>query len=158
MPKISAALLLYRSGSSGLEVLLVHPGGPFWQRKDLGAWSIPKGEVAEGEDLLAAAQRELREETGFLAAGEAIPLGSVRQPGGKIVHAWAVRGDADPRALRSNRFELEWPRGSGRMQSFPEVDRAEWFDLAEARRRILPAQASFLDALAGCYTSADPPG
>jgi predicted NUDIX family NTP pyrophosphohydrolase len=156
--RVSAALLLYRISEGGPEVLLVHPGGPFWQRKDLGAWSIPKGEVAEGEDLLTAAQREFREETGFTAHGEPIPLGSVRQAGGKVVHAWAVRGDADPRALRSNTFEMEWPRGSGRMQSFPEVDRAEWFDLAEARRRILPAQSAFLDALAGCYKSADPPG
>jgi predicted NUDIX family NTP pyrophosphohydrolase len=156
--RVSAALLLYRISEGGPEVLLVHPGGPFWRRKDLGAWSIPKGEVGEGEDLLAAARREFREETGFGAEGEAIALGSVRQTGGKVVHAWAVRGDADARALRSNRFEMEWPRGSGRMRSFPEVDRAEWFDLAEARRRILPAQASFLDALAGCYNSADSPG
>jgi predicted NUDIX family NTP pyrophosphohydrolase len=147
MPAVSAALLLHRSNAGRLEVLLVHPGGPFWQRRDLGAWSIPKGEVAEGEDLLAAARRELREETGFAAEGDAIPLGSVHQKGGKIVHAFAVRGDADPRELRSNTFEMEWPRGSGRTSSFPEVDRAEWFDLDEARRHILPAQASFLDAL-----------
>jgi predicted NUDIX family NTP pyrophosphohydrolase len=147
VPKVSAGLLLYRTAAHGLEVLLVHPGGPFWQRRDLGAWSLPKGEVGEGEDLLAAARRELAEETGFSADGDAIALGSVRQAGGKLVHAWALRADVDPRALRSDTFEMEWPRGSGRMQAFPEVDRAAWFDLAEARRRILPAQAAFLDAL-----------
>ena len=145
--RTSAGLLLYRSTSRGLEVLLVHPGGPFFARKDLGAWSIPKGETSEGEDLLDAARREFSEETGFSAEGRAIALGEVRQPGGKIVHAWAVRGDADPARLASNHFELEWPRGSGRSQSFPEVDEARWFDLAEARRRILPAQAAFLDRL-----------
>jgi predicted NUDIX family NTP pyrophosphohydrolase len=143
----SAGLLLYRAGEHGLEVLLVHPGGPFWARKDLGAWSIPKGEVAEGEDLLAAARRELMEEIGVSAPGAALPLGHVRQASGKTVHAWAVERDLDPAQLRSNTFEIEWPRGSGRMRSFPEVDRAAWFDLAEARRRILPAQARFLDAL-----------
>lgn len=150
MPIVSAGLLLYRdrSGVDGLEVLLVHPGGPFWQRKDLGAWSIPKGEVSGAEPLLDAARRELAEETGFSAEGPAIPLGQVRQPGGKIVHAFAVRGDADPAALRSNTFEIEWPPRSGRLRSFPEVDRAAWFDLPEARRRILPAQAAFLDRLA----------
>jgi predicted NUDIX family NTP pyrophosphohydrolase len=147
MPAVSAALLLHRSVAGALEVLLVHPGGPFWQHRDLGAWSIPKGEVGDGEDLLAAARREFHEETGFSPEGDAIPLGQVRQAGGKVVHAWAVAGDVDPRALRSNTFEMEWPKGSGRVQSFPEVDRAAWFDLAEARRRILPAQAKFLDAL-----------
>ena len=128
-------------------MLLVHPGGPFWRRKDLGAWSIPKGEASEGEDLLAAARREFREETGFSSEGPAIPLGQVRQSGGKVVHAWAVRGDVDPGQLCSNTFEMEWPRGSGKIRSFPEVDKAAWFDLAEARRRIVPAQAAFLDAL-----------
>jgi predicted NUDIX family NTP pyrophosphohydrolase len=147
MAKTSAGLLLVRATPAGYEVLLVHPGGPFWARRDLGAWSIPKGEVDEGEDLLAAAHRELREETGFSADGPAIPLGHVRQRSGKVVHAWAVRGDADPSHLRSNSFEVEWPRGSGRMRSFPEVDRAAWFDPAEARRRIVPAQAGLLDAL-----------
>lgn len=125
----------------------MHPGGPFWMRKDLGAWSIPKGEAEEGEDLLAVAHRELAEETGFTAAGRAIPLGRVRQKGGKVVHAWAVEGDADPAQLRSNTFEIEWPPRSGRRQVFPEVDRAAWFDLGEARRRIHPAQAAFVDAL-----------
>lgn len=129
-------------------MLLVHPGGPFYVRKDLGAWTVPKGEVDEGEDLLAAAHRELEEETGFTAPGETIALGEVKQKNGKVVHAWAVRGDADVTRLRSNSFELEWPRGSGRVQAFPEVDRAAWFALEEARRRINPAQVRFLDRLA----------
>jgi predicted NUDIX family NTP pyrophosphohydrolase len=148
VPRTSAGILLYRSTPSGLEVLLVHPGGPFWARRDRGAWSIPKGEVDEGEDLLAAARRELREETGFSAEGRALPLGEVRQRGGKRVHAWAVEGDADPVALESNTFELEWPPRSGRVRSFPEVDRAAWFGLEEARERILSGQVPFLDALA----------
>ena len=145
--RVSAGLLLYRSTSNGVEVLLVHPGGPFWARKDLGAWSIPKGEVEEGEELLAVAYRELAEETGFSAPGPPLSLGEVRQKGGKVVHAWAVRADADPSELRSNTFEMEWPPRSGRMGVFPEVDRAEWFDVAEARRRMNPAQAVFLDRL-----------
>lgn len=147
MPTISAGLLLHRAGRGGLEVLLVHPGGPFWRRRNLGAWSIPKGEAGPDEDLLAAARREFREETGFSAEGAAIPLGSVRQSGGKIVHAWAVEGDVDPDRMCSNTFEMEWPRGSGQTRAFPEVDEAAWFELREARRRILPAQAAFLDAL-----------
>lgn len=147
MPKISAGLLLYRRAPAGPEVLLVHPGGPFWQGKDLGAWSIPKGEIGPHEDPLAAARREFREETGFEPSGPAVPLGQLRQPGGKLVHAWALEGDADPSELSSNTFSMVWPRGSGRLQAFPEVDRAEWFGLAEARRRILPGQASFLDRL-----------
>jgi predicted NUDIX family NTP pyrophosphohydrolase len=148
MPKTSAGLLLYRRAPAGLQVLLVHPGGPFWQGKDFGAWSIPKGEIGANEDPLAAARREFHEETGFEAAGPAVPLGHLRQPGGKLVHAWGLEGDADPGELTSNTFSMEWPRGSGRLQAFPEVDRAEWFGLAEARRRILPGQARFLDALA----------
>jgi predicted NUDIX family NTP pyrophosphohydrolase len=154
MPTASAGLLLYRFRDSGLEALLVHPGGPFWANKDLGAWSIPKGEVGEGEELLAAARREFREETGAPAEGPVVALGQVRQRSGKIVHAWAMRGDFDPRELRSNHFEMEWPRGSGEIRLFPEVDRAAWFDLAEARRRILPAQRAFLDALAASLASA----
>jgi predicted NUDIX family NTP pyrophosphohydrolase len=147
-PPVSAGILLYRrAADGGLEVLLVHPGGPFWARKDLGAWSIPKGLPHEGEDLLAAARREFLEETGFTAAGGAVALGQVRQANGKIVHAWAIEGDVDPRALKSNSFEMEWPRGSGRKRSFPEVDRAQWFEPDEARRRIVPAQAAFLDVL-----------
>ncbi len=148
MAAVSAGLLLFRRAAAGLEVLLVHPGGPFWARKDAGAWSIPKGEVAPGEDPLAAARRELAEETGCAPEGTALPLGSVRQKAGKLVHAWAVEADVDPAALRSNEFTIEWPPRSGRMRSFPEVDRAEWFDLAEARRRILAGQTPLLDALA----------
>ena len=129
-------------------MLLVHPGGPFYVKKDLGAWTVPKGEIDDGEELLGAAHRELAEETGFAAPGPAVALGQVKQKNGKIVHAWAVRGDADVSQLRSNEFELEWPRKSGRMRSFPEVDRAEWFELAEARRRIKPAQIPFLERLA----------
>jgi predicted NUDIX family NTP pyrophosphohydrolase len=147
MPKIAAGLLLYRRRSSGLEVLLVHPGGPFWARKDLGAWSIPKGEIDPGEDPAAAARREFREETGLDVSDPGLPLGQRKQPGGKLVHIWAAEGDFDPARLQSNTFELEWPKGSGRMRTFPEVDRAAWFELPEARRRILPGQAPFLDAL-----------
>jgi predicted NUDIX family NTP pyrophosphohydrolase len=149
MPKTSAGLLLFRETAGGLEVLLVHPGGPFFARSDAGAWSIPKGEVEAGEDLLAAARRELSEETGFGAEGDAIPLGEIRQPGGKVVHAFGVRGDADPGRLASNTFELEWPRGSGRRRAFPEVDRAAWFAPEEARRRVLPAQVPLIDRLVG---------
>ncbi|HQZ39824.1 MAG TPA: NUDIX domain-containing protein [Vicinamibacterales bacterium] len=144
---VSAGLLLFRREPDGVRVLLVHPGGPFWHRKDLGAWTIPKGEVMEGEPLLDGARREFGEETGWAAPGEAIPLGQVRQPGGKVVHAWAVEGDADPATLRSNTFEIEWPRGSGTRCTFPEVDRAAWFDPAEAGRRILPGQRPLLDVL-----------
>jgi len=147
MPRTSSGILLYRSCAHSIEVLLVHPGGPFFQRKDLGVWTIPKGEVEDDEDLLSAAQREFLEETGFLADGPAIPLGETRQRSGKIVHAWAVRGDADPAELQSNTFETEWPPGSGKTRSFPEVDKAAWFSLNEARRRILPAQGVFLDVL-----------
>ena len=147
MPKTSAGLLLYRETSGSLEVLLVHPGGPFWSRKDDGAWSIPKGEFEAGEDPLEAARRELAEETGASAQGEAIPLGALQQSGGKIVHAWAVRGDFDPDLLRSNTFLLEWPPKSGRMREFPEVDRAGWFQMADAKRKILKGQAGFLDVL-----------
>ena len=147
MPTTCAGILLYRCGAEGLDVLRAHPGGPFFQNKDLGSWTIPKGRVEEGEDPLSAARREFREETGFVLNGPAIALGKTRQRRDKIVHAWAVRGDADPGELCSNAFEMEWPRGSGQMRSFPEVDRAEWFDLAEARRRILPGQALFLDEL-----------
>ncbi len=151
MPRISAGLLFFRSGPAGLEVLLVHPGGPFWARKDLGAWSIPKGEILPGEDPLTAARREVAEETGFDTQGEAVSLGQVKQPGGKVVHAWALGRDADPGALRSNTFPLELPKGSGRMVEFPEVDRAAWFGLEEARRRILSGQMPFLERLAEHY-------
>ena len=149
MPRTSAGILLYRVPvADAPEVLLAHPGGPFWRGRDRGAWSIPKGEAHEGEDLLAAARREFAEETGFPLSGVPRPLGRVRQSGGKLVYAWAVPGDADPGRLESNTFEMEWPRGSGQRQRFPEVDRVAWLDLASAREHILPAQAPFLDALA----------
>jgi predicted NUDIX family NTP pyrophosphohydrolase len=143
----SAGILLYRL--PGPEVLLVHMGGPYWARRDAGAWSIPKGEYApEGEDALACALREFEEETGSaLAPGELVALGEVRQKGGKAVAAWAAEGDLDAGAIRSNTFELEWPPCSGRRQEFPEVDRAEWFGLEEARGKLILAQAAFLDRL-----------
>ena len=147
MPRISAGLLLYRCNAARLEVLLVHPGGPFWQKRDQGAWSIPKGEVEPGEDTMAAAYRELHEETGFVVTGQPTPLGQARQRSGKVVVAWAIAADVDPRRLKSNTVAIEWPPRSGRVREFPEVDRAEWFDLGEARRRILPGQAGFLEAL-----------
>jgi predicted NUDIX family NTP pyrophosphohydrolase len=146
-PKQSAGLLLYRRPAGRLQVLLVHPGGPFWQKKDLGAWSIPKGEFATGEDALAAATREFHEETGLEVTSPVTPLTPVKQPGGKIVHAWAVEGDFDPRALKSNTFSLEWPPRAGRPQEFPEVDRAAWFDLEEAKRRINRGQSALLEEL-----------
>ena len=147
MPVVSAGILLFRTTDRGLEVLLVHPGGPFWQRRDLGAWTIPKGEVQSGEDLLDAARREFHEETGWPANGQAVSLGQVRQASRKIVHAWAIEGQFDPATLNSNRFEMEWPPRSGRASSFPEADKAAWFGIDEARRRILSAQAPLLDAL-----------
>ena len=147
MPRVSAGLLMYRRRPAGLEVLLVHPGGPFWANKDLGAWTIPKGEVAEGEDELATARREFAEETGLEPGGELLPLGSIRQKGGKLVHAWAFEGDADAAAIRSNTYRVEWPPRSGQWRTFPEVDRAEWFPLDEARRRINSAQAELIDTL-----------
>ena len=145
----SAGILLYRRGGAGLEVLLVHPGGPFWARKDLGAWSIPKGELDEGEDPRACALREFAEETGTRPpAGALEELGSVRLKSGKLVTAFAVEGDLDPAAIASNTFELEWPPRSGRTQAFPEIDRAEWFGLDAAREKLNPAQAAFVDRLA----------
>jgi predicted NUDIX family NTP pyrophosphohydrolase len=146
----SAGILLYRRGEEGREVLLVHPGGPYWTKKDLGAWSIPKGEYEEGEDPRACALREFEEELGVPPpAGDLAELGSTRQAGGKLVTAWAVEGDVDAGSVRSNTFTLEWPPRSGRMREFPEVDRAQWFALDEARRRINPAQAVFVDRLEG---------
>jgi predicted NUDIX family NTP pyrophosphohydrolase len=145
--KKSAGLLLFREASGRLEVLLVHPGGPFWAKKDEGAWSIPKGEFGDGEEPLAAAKREFREETGFTPGGEPIPLRPLRQPSGKLVYAWAMRGDADPSRLRSNTFSLEWPPQSGRRREFPEADRAAWFTVDAARQKILKGQAGFLDQL-----------
>jgi predicted NUDIX family NTP pyrophosphohydrolase len=146
--KRSAALLVYKQAPGGLQVFLVHPGGPFWAKKDLGAWSIPKGEIDEGEDPLVAARREFREEIGQDVNGAFAPLARCRQPGGKTVHAWAVEVDIDAAKVTSNDFEMEWPPRSGRRQRFPEVDRAAWFDLDEARRRILPGQLPLLNELA----------
>jgi predicted NUDIX family NTP pyrophosphohydrolase len=140
MPKTSAGLLLFRYRNGALEVFLVHPGGPFWAAKDDGAWSIPKGEFEPGEDALAAARREFTEETGFVAAGDFMPLTPLKQKSGKIIHAWAVNMDADPTLARSNTFTYQ-----GR--EYPEIDRAAWFGLAEARKKILPGQAGFLDEL-----------
>ena len=148
MPKHSAGILLYRIRAGAVEVLLVHPGGPFWAKKDLGAWSIPKGEHEEGEDAMACALREFTEETGSAPApGELIDLGTVKQKAGKVVQAWALEGDLDADAIRSNTFELEWPPRSGRRQTFPEVDRAGWFSAEAAREKLIPAQAAFVDRL-----------
>lgn len=145
--KVAAGIILFRRTPESVDVLLVHPGGPFWAGKDLGAWSIPKGQPEDGEDLLDAAKRELTEETGARAEGDLLPLSSVKQPGGKTVHAWATESAFDPAQLKSSTFTMEWPRASGRVRTYPEVDRAEWFSLAEARRRILPGQLPLLDRL-----------
>ena len=145
--KQSAGLLLYRHSDDGIEVLLGHPGGPFWRNKDLRSWSIPKGLIAEGELPLAAAKREFAEETGHRPRGKARPLGEAKQPGGKIVHVWAVEGDWEAARLKSNMFEIEWPPRSGRRQKFPELDRAGWFGIRDAHTKILKGQAVFLDRL-----------
>ena len=156
-PIVSAGLLLYRRGPGGLEVLLVHPGGPFWAKKDEGAWSIPKGLVDEGEDPLAVARREFAEETGIRLEGPFLPLGSIRQKAGKTVHAWACEGDADPARVTSNVMTTEWPKGSGRRLTFPEVDRCDWFDPPTARVKLNPAQAELIDRLeAAISTLSDP--
>ncbi len=147
MPKVSAGLVLYRLKGGTVEVLLVHPGGPFWAKKDFGAWSIPKGEVPAGEEVLAAAKREFEEETGLSPGGSMLPLGAVAQKSGKIVYAWAVEGDCDPKLVKSNSFEMEWPPRSGKKQKFPEIDRAAFFDIQEAKRRINTAQFGFLARL-----------
>jgi predicted NUDIX family NTP pyrophosphohydrolase len=148
--KESAGVLLFRNPAAP-ELLLVHPGGPFWAKKDVGAWTIPKGEPDEGEELWRCALREMGEELGPAAPGldpaALIALGSIRQKGGKVVHAWAAEGEFDPAALASNSFAMEWPPRSDEQREFPEVDRAEWFDTEEARRRILPAQAELIDRL-----------
>ena len=148
MAKRSAGLLLYRKRGEGIEVLLVHPGGPFWADRDAGSWSVPKGEVEIGEEALAVARREFEEETGHSPpAGEPIDLGDIRQASGKVVHAWAVEGDLDPARVTSNTFMMEWPPRSGRQQEFPEVDRAQWFEPDDARRRMNSAQAELVDRL-----------
>ncbi len=152
--QISAGILLYRAGP---QVFLAHPGGPLWAKKDLCVWTIPKGLASAGEDLLAAARREFTEETGFTVDGDFLELTPLTQPSGKVVHAWALQGDCDPANLRSNTFAMEWPPKSGRMQEFPEIDRAAWFDLSEARRRILTGQLGFIEQLA-VLLGVDTPG
>jgi predicted NUDIX family NTP pyrophosphohydrolase len=148
MAKQSAGLLMYRVREDVLEVLLVHPGGPFWRNKDEGAWSIPKGEFGDEESALDAALREFEEETGLRPEGPFMALTPVKQKSGKVVHAWAFEGDCDPGRIRSNTFAMEWPRGSGRLQEFPEIDRAAFFSLDEARAKINPGQARLIDELA----------
>jgi predicted NUDIX family NTP pyrophosphohydrolase len=147
MARLSAGLLMYRIKDGTLQVLLAHPGGPFFRNKDDGAWSIPKGEPDPGEDLLVAALREFEEETGVTPCGPFAPLAPIKQKGGKIVHAWAFQGDCDPAAVKSNTFTIEWPPKSGRQAEFPEIDRAEFFDLATARKKIKAGQESFLDEI-----------
>ena len=149
MPRRSAGILIYRGAGAEVEVLIAHPGGPFWAKRDLGAWSIPKGECEEGEEPLECALRELREELGEAAPRpcEPIALGSVRQKGGKVVHAWGAEGDFDPAALAGNKFALEWPPRSGARREFPEVDRVEWFSPPTAREKLLEAQVAFVDRL-----------
>ncbi len=148
MPKTSAGILLFRKRPAGLEVMLVHPGGPFWRNKDEGAWSIPKGLADEGEDLLAAAQREFSEETGATIGGVFIDLGAHKQPGGKTIVAWGCESDFDPASLRSNMFTMEWPPRSGKTAEFPEVDKAGWFLLDEASKKVTKGQRPILAALA----------
>jgi predicted NUDIX family NTP pyrophosphohydrolase len=146
----SAGILLFRNAGEALEVLLVHPGGPLWAKKDLGAWTIPKGEVDEGEELRDCALREIEEELGArfsFAPDELIELDSIRQKGGKVVHCWAAEADFDPSTLDSNTFTMEWPPRSGSQREFPEVDRAEWFGIEVAREKMIPAQVEFLDRL-----------
>jgi predicted NUDIX family NTP pyrophosphohydrolase len=145
--KVSAGILLYRLSADGPEVFLVHPGGPFWAKRDLGSWSVPKGEVDGEEDLLEAAKREFHEETGARIEGEFIELAALRQPSGKVVRVWAVEGEIDASSIASNTFSIEWPPRSGEPREFPEVDRAGWFTLAEARDKLLPGQRPLLDQL-----------
>ena len=152
---VSAGLLLFRRRVGALEVFLAHPGGPFWKGRDEGAWTIPKGVLDPGEDPLAAARREFAEETGVVAVGPFMALGSVKQRAGKVVHAWAWEGDADAERVTSNTSRTEWPRGSGRWLTYPEVDRCAWLDPAAARRKINPAQAAFIDRLEALLDGAD---
>jgi predicted NUDIX family NTP pyrophosphohydrolase len=147
MPKLSAGILLFRKRPADVEVMLVHPGGPFWARKDDGVWSIPKGLVDEGEDLLAAAKREFLQETGMAVDGEFLDLGAHKRPGGKKIAAWACEGDFDPASLKSNTFSLEWPPRSGRLAEFPEVDRAAWCSIDDALEKINKGQKPIIAAL-----------
>src|SRR5580658_8591039 len=149
MPKRSAGLLMYRRRDSALEVFLVHPGGPFWAKKNLGAWSIPKGEYLDQEDPFEAAKREFEEETGFAPHGNFIELGDLKQPSGKLVRAWAFEGDCDPASLRSNTFQMEWPPRSGKTREFPEIDRAAFFTIEAAREKMHPAEFEFVTRLIG---------
>src|SRR5215211_7962308 len=153
---LSAGLLLFRCTQIELEVFLAHPGGPFWEARDLGAWTVPKGLLEEGEDPLVAAIREFEEETSVRPEGPFLPLGSVRQKAGKLVHAWAWEGEADPHQARSNMMRAEWPRGSGRWLTFPEVDRCEWFDARSARQKINPAQSELIDRLEAALSDLTP--
>ncbi len=155
MAKISAGILLFRKTAAGVEVMLVHPGGPFWAKKDAGAWSIPKGLADEGEDLLAAAKREFLEETGAAVDGEFLDLGAHKQPGGKTIFAWAHEGDFDPASLKSNTFAIEWPPRSGRMAEFPEVDRAAWYSIEEALEKINKGQRPIIAALEAAVVQSD---
>lgn len=155
MPKTSAGLLVYRLRANQLEVFLVHPGGPFWAKKDAGAWTVPKGEFTLDEDPLAAARRDFTEETGYTVTGPFAALGTVRQAGGKVIHGFTAQADLDAAKIVSNRFQLEWPPRSGRQQKFPEVDRAAWFDLDEAAQKINASQAEFLTRLRDARHAAD---
>lgn len=154
--KQSAGLLMYRKRGQSVQVLLVHPGGPFWAKKDLSSWSMPKGEFSEDEDALKAARREFEEETGFLPTGQFVRLGAIRQPSGKLIHAWAFEGDLDAKKVKSNTFSVEWPPQSGKQQEFPEVDRAEWFTIETAREKIIKGQVEFLDELLRVLESGAP--
>jgi len=147
MPKVSAGLLMYRRRQGGMEFLLVHPGGPFWKGKDAGVWTIPKGEITEGEDALTAARREFEEEVGSAPRGEFVELAPIKQKGGKIVHAWAFEGDCELDKIKSNTFTMEWPPRSGRIETFPEIDQAAFFDLAGAKQKVNPAQIPLLEEL-----------
>ncbi len=147
---------MYRKRGESVQVLLVHPGGPFWAKKDVGSWSMPKGEFSEDEDALKAARREFEEETGFLPTGQFVRLGAIRQPSGKLIHAWAFEGDLDAKKVKSNTFSVEWPPQSGKQQEFPEVDRAEWFTVDTARERIIKGQVEFLDELLRVLESGAP--
>ena len=152
MPKKSAGIQLYREVDEELQVFLIHPGGPFWAKKDEGAWSVPKGEIAEDEDPFAAAKREFEEEVGPLPTGDPIPLTPIRQSGGKQVYAWAIRADFDPATLRSNTFAMQWPPHSGKLQEFLEVDRAGWFPIGVAKQKILKGQVGWLEELVALKT------
>ncbi len=156
MPKKSAGLLMYLRHNGVLQVFLAHPGGPFWAKKDLGAWSIPKGEYSPEEDPLSAAKREFEEETGLKAYGPFAPLTSIKQPSGKIIQAWAFESDCDPKSIKSNTFSMEWPPRSGKVQEFPEIDRGEWFDIEKAKQKIQPGQVGFLVELPQLLSNKQP--